>query len=322
MPMFMVRRTARAPSRRPPILARKYRLAVVRVLAFVTATGAAQACACGCGVFDIGNLFADQTGGSAYVEYDFMDQSRNWSGLSRAPSGNNDDKDIRTDFFTFGGQYLFESGFGVMVEVPYWRRHFATAGGGTLESFDHSALGDIRLTGVYSGFSEDRDTGVTLGLKLPSGDFTYPNFDRDTEIGSGSTDVMLGAYHRGSLDVLDAWRYFAQVRYEVPFATQGGYRPGNELDGIAGVSYDAGMIGGVDVAPLLQVIGSVRQHDRGPAADPLDSGYSRLLFAPGLDFGFGNWVVHAEADFPVYQNMIGNQLVAPALFKASVGYIF
>jgi len=282
----------------------------------------AAACACGCGVFEIGNLFPTQAGGAVFTEYDFMDQNRNWSRASRAPAGGNDDKDIRTDFVTLGGQYLSASGLGAMLEVPFWNRRFATAGSGSLEAFNNTALGDIRLTGVYSGFFEDRGTGVTVGVKFASGDFSDPNFDRDTSIGSGSTDLMLGAYHRGAFDTFGLWRYFVQGRYQFPLATQAGYHPGVEWNGIAGVSYDAGIVAGADVAPMLQLIASTRRHDGGPEADPLNSGYSELLIAPGLDIGAGNWVVHGEAALPILRNVIGNQLVAPVLLKFSVAYLF
>ena len=55
----------------------------------------------------------------------------------------------------------------------------------------------MKVMGLYTGFSEDRSSGIIFGLKLPSGDHTYANFDPDTEIGTGSTDVILGAYHVG-----------------------------------------------------------------------------------------------------------------------------
>ncbi len=287
----------------------------------VIASGPAHACACGCGSFEIGNLFPEQAGSVVFAEYDFMDQNKNWSRGSQAPADDNPDKDIRTDFYTFGGQHLFASGFGAMLEVPFWSRHFATTDSGTLEAFDQTALADIRLTGVYSGFDEDRSTGVTLGVKFASGDFSDPRFDRDTAIGSGSTDLMLGGYHRGAFDALGSWRYFLQGRYAFSLATQGGYHPGSEWNGVIGVSYDAGVFAGVDIAPIVQLIASARHHDVGLAADPLNSGYSRVLVSPGVDIVISNWVVHGEADFPLFQNVIGNQLVAPVLLKVSVAYL-
>jgi len=298
-------------------------LAVLALVAILLMPSRAFACACGCGVFDIDNIFPIEPGGSVFLEYDYMDQNQNWSGISRAPAGNNSDKDIRTSFYTAGFQYLFWSGFGVMVEVPLWDRHFATDNGVSIDSFNHAALGDVRLTGTYSGFSSDNTTGVTLGIKLPTGDSSYPNFDPDTEIGTGSTDLTMGAYHVGKLSTDGAWRYFAQARYEFAIANKSGYRPGNELDGVAGVSYDAGSLGnGIEVSPLLQLIASTRMHDSGADSSPGDSGYSRVLISPGLDVNIDNWTLHAEVDVPIYQNVIGNQLTAPDLIKTNIAYSF
>lgn len=297
--------------------------ALTLLVAVSAAPTAAVACACGCGVFDIGNPFPTQPGGAVFVEYDYMDQSKNWHGLSPAPADDNDDKIIRTSFYTAGFQYLFASGFGVMAEIPYWNRHFATDTGSAIESYDHAAIGDIRLTGFYAGLSEDNSTGVTFGIKLPSGDDSYAGFDRDTEIGTGSTDLSFGAYHVGKLSGDSSWRYFLQGRTQFAVASRGGYRPGDELNAVAGVSYDAVAVGQtVEIAPTLQLIASLRSHDSGPAANPTDSGYSRLLISPGVDVNVQNWTLHAEVDLPVYQNIIGNQLIARELIKTTILYNF
>ena len=82
----------------------------------------ARACACGCGVFDVGTgaMFPDGSGGMVFAEIDFMDQNKNWSGTSRAPADNNADKEIKTKFYTVGGQYMFNRSWGVSIDVPYW----------------------------------------------------------------------------------------------------------------------------------------------------------------------------------------------------------
>lgn len=288
------------------------------IAVLLSSTTPALACACGCGVFDIGNLFRTAPGGTLFAEYDFMDQNQNWSGTSRAPAANNPDKDIRTNFFTMGGQYLLESGLGVMAELPVWSRHFQTSDNGTLESIDHTSLGDIRLTAVYSGLSDDLGTGFTLGVKLPTGDTDV--FDRDTDIGTGSTDLTIGAFRQGMFDPLGNWMYALQARYETTLATQGGYRPGDEFDTAAEITYHAGQTGDADWLPFLKLIGSVRHHDSGIAADPDNTGYSRLLLAPGIEVALHAFVVHAEVQLPIYQNVTGNQLVAPVLLKTSVAY--
>ncbi len=40
---------------------------------------------------------------------------------------------------------------------------------------------------MYTGFSDDMSKGIIFGLKLPSGSYTAAGFDRDTQIGTGST---------------------------------------------------------------------------------------------------------------------------------------
>jgi hypothetical protein len=308
-----------------PILAA---MLAAAILALGLAPTSSFACACGCDVFDVGtgSMMPTDTGGTAYAQYDFMDQARNWSGASSAPAANNPDKEIRTDFVTLGAQYMINRGWGVMAEVPVWNRQFRTendAGDG-VDTFNHAALGDIRITGVYTGFSEDMSTGLSLGVKLPTGDWKYAGFDRDTEIGSGSTDILVGGYHRGALTKDNSWTYFVQVLGQLPVSSQGGYRPGDAVDAAAGVYFNGWTVGGgkVKIAPVLQVIASARGSDSGPAADPADSGYTRLLASPGLEVSSGPWRVYGDVELPVYQYVKGNQLTAPALFKFIVSHSF
>jgi hypothetical protein len=54
--------------------------------------------------------------------------------------------------------------------------------------------------GMYTGFFSDLSTGVMFGLKFPSGVYTAAGLDRDTQIGTGSTDLILGAFHRGLIN--------------------------------------------------------------------------------------------------------------------------
>jgi hypothetical protein len=283
------------------------------------------ACACGCGVFDVGTsaLMPTRTGGLAYLEYDFMNQNKNWSGSKRAPDDNNTDKQIRTSFFTGGVQYMVDRSWGYMVDVPVWARHFETTdANGNVAGFDHASIGDIRVRGVYAGFSQEMTSGLTFGLKLPTGPINTPDFDRDTQIGTGSTDLLLGAFHRGRLPGSDAWNYFSNVQWDEPVINAGGYRPGAELAAVLGSYYDGWTAGNVKIAPLAQVIGAVRWHDLGVLASSRDSGYQRVLLAPGFEVSKGAVRVYGDVAFPVYQYLYGNQLVASALYKLNVGWAF
>jgi hypothetical protein len=282
----------------------------------------AHACACGCGVFDVGtsSMFPGGEGAMAFVQYAYQDQNRNWSGASQAPAANNDDKEIRTDFVTAGLQYLFNRSWGVQAEVPYDFRYFKTADA----SRSWNQLGDIRVQGIYTGFFADLSAGVTFGVKLPTGSHTFASdvVDRDTQIGTGSTDILLGGFYRDNLDRNQNWDWFAQLQLDVPVLIQDQYRPGTELDTAAGIDYKGFSLGRVRVSPLAQVIFSERTHDCGAAANPSNSGYQRVLLSPGIEFHIHPVKVYADAEFPVYQNFTGNQLAAPVLFKAGLSFMF
>jgi hypothetical protein len=301
------------------------------LLAGVLAPGVVHACACGCGVFDVAtsSMFPNGAGGMAYLQYDFQDQDRNWSGTAQAPASNNGDKQIETDFFTAGLQYMFNRGWGVQLEVPYDYRTFKTtsaATGNPLTTINWSALGDIRVEGIYTGFFADLSAGVALGLKLPTGDWTYNNaygdVDRDSEIGTGSTDILLGGFYRDNLDRNQKWDWFAQLQLDVPVLIQAEYRPGVELDAAAGIDYKGLSVGRVKISPVAQVIFSERTSDSGAAANPDNSGYQRILLSPGIEFHVHPVKIYTDVEFPVYQNFTGNQLAAPVLFKVSLSYIF
>ena len=340
--------------------------ALAVALAGLLAPSTALACACGCGIFDIGanNAFPTMadSGFSAWFRYGFMNQNKNWEGNSSAPAADNADKQIKTSFYTFGAQYMFTHDWGVMVELPVFERSFTTVGDGgpyplgQTATTKLTALGDIVIQGVYSGFSPDMSTGVTFGLKLPTGDYTGPYiapnglpagnpnattggfaYDRDTLPGTGSTDVVLGGYHVGGLTADNKLAYFVQARYQFAFATRdgatntspGGYRPGNELGIGAGLVYDLGALGGFSkVSPVLQLVASKRNADGGPTAS-LNSGYRRILVAPGVDLRAGKYKIYANVSLPISQNVNTDvlpnstgQLVASTVWTVQVGYDF
>lgn len=284
---------------------------------------AAMACACGCGVFDVGtgSVLAGGAGTTVFGEFDFLNQRQNWHGTSEAPAADNEDKKIRTDFFTLGAQSMFNRSWGVMAQLPVWNRHFETADSGAVESFDHAAFGDVRLKGIYTGLSGDMSTGVTFGVKLPTGDSGYAGFDADTEIGSGSTDLLLGLFHRGALDEDADFVWYAQTSYDQPILHKPGYRPGAEVDAALGAYYNSWYLGPeTKLAPVLQMVVSHRTQDEGAAADPANTGYDRVLVAPGVEFDTGAWKLYGDVEFPLYQSVRGDQLVAPEQYKLIVSY--
>jgi hypothetical protein len=337
---------------------------VTIIVSFVPLVGltttAARACACGCSVFDVGGLDLPQEqdhGGRVFLEYWSGDQTQNYVGSSKAAGALNTDKEIKTQWVNVGFSYNFNRDWGVMVRIPTVNRTLTTdtqnpAFG--IASFNSKDIGDIEIMGTYTGFFKDMSTGIIFGVKLPSGTYNAPGIDRDTQIGSGSTDLLLGAFHRGMLSGDNAWQYFSQIMLRQPFLYQAAadpqgffdgnagvvqtYFPGRQIDGAAGILYNNWyhVLGLDKITPLAQVIVSHRDNDAGTGADPFNSGFDRVMLSPGIEFTkvvdeANNRVVklYADVEVPVYYraNAANNagtegQLVAPYLIRVTASYNF
>jgi len=315
----------------------------------------AWACACGCSVFDVG--FGglpqeDDHGGRVYFEIDHSDQTQNWIGTSKADGGLNGDKRLNTTWYNVGFEYMFNRDWGIAAKIPYVTRAFSTLDDDdvTIDNFNSRSLGDIEIMGMYTGFSQDMSLGLMFGLKLPTGTFTTPGFDRDSQIGTGSTDLMIGGFKRGMITGDNAWQYFTQVMARIPFLYRSAldptgsglvqtYKPGYQVDGTVGIVYNNGynILGFDKVAPIFQLIGSHRVRDGGDAADPLNSGFDRIMVAPGIEFTkvvdeANKRVVkfYFDVEVPIYYrtnaalNDEGSegQLIAPIMYKLVASYNF
>jgi hypothetical protein len=302
----------------------------------------ALACACGCSVFDVGGGLLpqeDEHGGRIFTEWWHSNQNTNW---------------MVTNWYTVGLQYMFNRDWGVMMRVPYVTRAFSTDTNfpndpPMVQTFNSRSFGDVEVMGMYTGFAADMSTGIIFGLKLPTGTFTATGLDRDTQIGSGSTDLILGAFHRGMITGDNAWQYFSQIRWQQPFLYQSAfnadsgmmqvYKPGFQVDAAAGIIYNNfyNVLGFDKIAPLVQIIASHRQHDSGPASDPLNTGFDRLMFSPGVEFtkvldevNKRVFKFYVDVEVPIYyrtnaainDNGSQGQLIAPYMVKTVASYNF
>jgi hypothetical protein len=317
----------------------------------------ALACACGCSVFDVGGGLLpqeDEHGGRIFTEWWHSNQNANWIGSSKGPASANSDKQVVTNWYTVGLQYMFNRDWGVMMRVPYVTRAFSTDTNfpndpPMVQTFNSRSFGDVEVMGMYTGFAADMSTGIIFGLKLPTGTFTATGLDRDTQIGSGSTDLILGAFHRGMITGDNAWQYFSQIRWQQPFLYQSAfnadsgmmqvYKPGFQVDAAAGIIYNNfyNVLGFDKIAPLVQIIASHRQHDSGPASDPLNTGFDRLMFSPGVEFtkvldevNKRVFKFYVDVEVPIYyrtnaainDNGSQGQLIAPYMVKTVASYNF
>ena len=216
---------------------------------------------------------------------------------------------------------MFNSDWGVMAEVPLTHRGFLTADSGTPEEFDHTAFGDMRLMGIYSGFSPDMSTGIIVGVKLPTGDHTYAQFrfrcgDRLRLAPIFCSAHIIPARFQATATLATTARSCGSTNSSRQHTTR---RAANSMAPSA-YRYDGWSIGNAQISPVVQAIVSYRGHDGGLAGDPGNTGYSRLLISPGVKADFGTWKLYADVEVPVAQNVEGNQLIAPVALKFIVSY--
>ncbi len=204
-------------------------------------------------------------------------------------------------------------------------------GGGTVEQGSFSKLGDVRVLGNYKLDSSDHHagSGIRFGLKLPAGSTTWEfqptqTGERNLQPGSGSTDVVLGAYHHQ--DLADApWGWFFSEQWQSAITTKDGYRPGDSIALDAGGHYAFTP----NVTGLLQLNAQFKKADSGNAASAHSGGKS-LNLSPGLSFNATpKTKLYSFVQLPIYQyanpNPAGTpdgQLTAPWSFSFGISHSY
>ncbi len=294
--------------------------AIVASIVVVIFPLSAYPCACGCNVFSVGArwMMPLSAGLRISLTYDYMDQNENWNDLARAPLSLNPDRRIRTSFYTFSSQYMIDRNWGITAEAPIWTRYFSTTiGREGIASVSHTSFADMRILGMYTGISEDMSTGIEFGLKLPTGPFNLSLMDRDTQIGTGTTDLLLGAYQMGQLG---DFGWYTQAMWQHPLDLREGYRPGDSFDMTLGIDYND-LLESYHIVPLFQIIASFKGSDSGANSDPANTGYTRLYVSPGVEVNIvKDLQLYADLRLPVLTRTTGYQLVAPALLEVTLGY--
>ena len=214
----------------------------------------------------------------------------------------------------------FASGWGYSIVLPFADRehlHIHHHGGGDVpEQWHFRELGDMRVTGRYQqpwGSQEQgaRTAGVIFGAKLPTGRTGLANAggdlaERSLQPGSGTTDFIFGGFvHQQIAESQSSW--FAQAQYQVALHRHDGFAPGGVLT--ADVGYARPAIGKLSL--LVQLNAIVKQRDRGPEAEPADSGSRSLFLSPGLGYELtGDTRIYGFFQQPLHQHVNGVQLTA------------
>jgi hypothetical protein len=284
----------------------------------------AKACgACGCTLNSdwASQGYAGRPGLRFDLRYDYFNQNQLRSGTKSVGRGSFDfpnDQEIQEKTInrnlTLTLDYSPTVDWGVAVVVPTFNRYHATiAAGDTEPSFSQgNGLGDVRVLSRYQGFTDDHFIGVQFGVKLPTGG-TKQTFnggaqagealDAGLQLGTGTTDLLLGVYAFGSLG--QDWGCFGQVLFQKPMAEKNGFKPGDGVNANFGLRYS----GFSRVTPHLQVNVRAEGRESGINADIDNSGATLAYLSPGLTFNISpKFQVYIFGQVPIVQRVNGLQL--------------
>jgi hypothetical protein len=304
------------------------------------------ACAtCGCTInSDAAMGYSATTGWRVNLEYTYIDQDELRIGTRTAtpaevvnnPSnpalgGGEIEKDTINRYLTLGINYRPNLDWNLNLLVPYVSRSHTTYGT-QLQPYSPaetapdqisgarvSDLGDIKLLGNYQGLLPTHNLGLQLGVKLPTGrygtavDFyNGPNagspLDASLQAGTGSTDVIVGAfYYQAVSQNFDA---FVNGQFQSAVAHKqdqpgNDFRPGNSSTFSVGLRYEANP----KWIPQVQLNVLHRSPDQGALADTTDTVGTVAYISPGLTVQLEH-TLHAYGlvQVPVYSNLVGYQL--------------
>jgi hypothetical protein len=304
----------------------------------------AGACAsCGCTLSsDAAMGYSANAGLRMSLQYDYIHQDELRSGtrsISGVPDGTELERETLNRYITAGLSYSPNPAWNVSLSVPYVVRTHSTYGAfdaaaqelPELSSSRSSSLGDVRLVGSYQGLLPTHNLGVQLGVKLPTGHYGTavkfyggPNagspLDASLQPGTGSTDIILGAYYFQAIS--QDFDFFANGQFQSAVKhhmDQPGndYRPGNATT----VSFGLRYVTNPWIIPQLQVNLLHKSRDQGALADIQSTAGNVAYISPGLSAKVvSNLHVYGFVQVPVYSNLYGYQLFPRYTVSGGVSY--
>lgn len=235
--------------------------------------------------------------------------------------------------------YAIDTQWGVALDIPLVMRDHSHQLADTNPALvgaaqkSYSELGDIRLLGNYklAGNDHQAGDGFRFGLKLPTGKTNLDMvpgtpMEAGLQPGSGSTDIVLGAYHYQ--EVADTpWAWFASTQLQTAVALKNDYRPGDDLALDVGANYTVTST----VSGLLQLNAQYKKADSGSAfnMNPHTGGRS-LNLSPGVSVAVAHGTrLYSFVQLPLYQyanpdpkGTSYGQLTAPWSFSVGVSHSY
>ena len=261
------------------------------------------------------------------------------------------DQEVENDtinrYVTLGLSYAPSADWNFKLMVPYIDRSHSTYGSASnplssdyLSGATISGLGDIKFITSYQGLLPTHNLGFQLGVKLPTGDYGGPNaagtgtvgrnptsfasgpgagspVDTSLQAGTGSTDLIVGAYYyqpvSQNFDAFVNGQFQAAVTQRLDQAGAD-FRPGNLTTVSFGLRYEANP----DIVPQLQVNITRKSHDQGALADVTDTAGTVAYLSPGVTVTVAkNTHLYGFVQLPIYSRLDGYQLFPH--WAASIG---
>jgi hypothetical protein len=256
------------------------------------------------------------------------------------------------DYLTLGVGYSPSANWNFRMLVPYIHRRHTTYGesgnpltADELSGASFSSLGDIKVIASYQGILPTHNFGVQFGVKLPTGDYGGSNIDTgntvgrhpvafdsgpnagsvlDTSLqaGTGSTDLIVGAYYyqpvSQDFDAFINGQLQSAVKQQL---NQSGadFRPGNLLSVSFGLRYEAN----ANVVPQVQVNLTRKSRDHGALADVPNSAGTIAYLSPGVTVAVArNTQLYGFVQLPVHSNLEGYQLFPHWVGTLGVSHTF
>ncbi len=325
-------------------------LSLVVGMVLMTSADAGACASCGCTLSSM--QFSDVQGLTVDLRWDYINQYQLRAGTgtispvaaSKIVNYNGPqevEKFTINNYFTLGVDYVITHEWGVNVQVPYVDRNHSTLGtnsdgidggpGGGQYTSHTDSFGDIKVIGRYQGFTPQHNVGILFGLKLPTGDYTAsgqsndplapgpPNIDRGLQPGTGTTDVIFGAFYNGILS--ENFGYFTTAFFQEALYAQDHYTPGNSVNLNAGLRYLSFPVRGV--VPQVQLNFRFAERDSGLEADTVSTGGTLLYISPGVTVPVTHqFSVYGFVQVPIYQNLNGVQLAPHYTTSVGVRYMF
>jgi Putative MetA-pathway of phenol degradation len=217
--------------------------------------------------------------------------------------------------------YTIDDRWGVALTVPASDRdhtHIHNHGGARItDQWNFARTGDVRVLGRHQWRIENAEKmaldfyGLNFGVKLPTGDRDIRNAagdraERTLQPGTGTTDLLLGAYYNGVLPA-SGMSWFVQGLWQTPMESSEDYRPGQRFSLDAGYRYEVTDRAGL----MLQVNAVRRERDSGAQAEPANTGGTFLFLTPGASYAVSKGTqIYAFVQKPLYQYVNGVQLTA------------